>query len=161
MKATNMALRQWLDNSQFHGSVSKFASALGVPLKAVEEWFYRGVTPKSPLYRAKLYFSTGLAEYAPRSGEERDCLDKLEKAERLSAEERIGALLASLEVLRENLEYFREGSAKHREDLRVRLDGRYVAYVANLLQLMLNEDRFQEWLAMSSLVSPKQKGGWR
>jgi len=63
-----------------------------------------------------------------------------------------------LELLREQLEYFKETSAKHRETLRSHLDGRYVAYLSNLLQLLLSEERFLEWLAMSTLTPVGKKG---
>lgn len=161
MTATKTMLRDWLDKSQYRGSISRFASALGVPLKTAEDWFYKGVKPHSTFYRAKLYLATGLEDYAPSSEKERAFLQKPEQTELLCLEEHIKALLDSLELLSEQLEYFKEASAEHRKTLRSRLNGTYIAYLSNLLQLLLSEERFQEWLTMSALTPLGRKGGYR
>lgn len=45
--APSDGLRGWLKHSKFHGSVSRFAEALGVPQKTVEDWVYRGARPNA------------------------------------------------------------------------------------------------------------------
>lgn len=56
------ALREWLNQSKFHGNVRLFSEELGIPQKTVENWIYRGVEV-SPKYQAKLYKLTHLPHY--------------------------------------------------------------------------------------------------
>ena len=58
----NSALRQWLNDSEFRGSVKRFAEALEVPPKTAEGWLYRGAKPSAP-NRAKVYKLTQLPEF--------------------------------------------------------------------------------------------------
>lgn len=55
-------LREWLANSEFRGSVRRFSQALGVPLKTVEDWIYRGSHP-SPRHYRQLFTITHLSEF--------------------------------------------------------------------------------------------------
>ena len=56
------ALRDWLQTSQYKGSVTLFAEALGVTLKTVEDWVY-GRSRPSLKHWSQLYATTGLPEY--------------------------------------------------------------------------------------------------
>ena len=56
------ALREWLQNSEYKGSVTQFSDALGVPLKTVEDWVY-GRSRPSLKHWSQLYSATGLPEY--------------------------------------------------------------------------------------------------
>ena len=56
------ALRDWLQTSQYKGSVTLFAEALEVPLKTVEDWVY-GRSKPSLKHWSQLYAATGLPEY--------------------------------------------------------------------------------------------------
>ena len=58
----NSALREWLQTSQYKGSVTLFANALNVPLKTVEDWVY-GRSKPSLQHWGQLYNVTGLPEY--------------------------------------------------------------------------------------------------
>ena len=70
-------LREWLKESRFRGSVKRFAEELGVPLKTVEEWLYRGTKP-SPRYRMKLFSVTQLPQFQARGeGKEQGLLPEL------------------------------------------------------------------------------------
>jgi DNA-binding transcriptional regulator YiaG len=40
-------LRDWLEASEFEGSVQRFAQALGVPLKTAEDWVYGRSMPSA------------------------------------------------------------------------------------------------------------------
>ncbi len=62
--ANNTALREWLEQSRFGGSVRLFSEELGVSLKTVEEWFYRGAKPGAANC-ARLYELTQLPQYKP------------------------------------------------------------------------------------------------
>ena len=55
-------LKEWLQQSQFGGNVRRFANALDVPPKTVEDWIYRGARPGRK-YWPKLHSVTGLQEY--------------------------------------------------------------------------------------------------
>ena len=56
------ALREWLQNSEYKGSVTLFSEALGVSLKTVEDWVY-GRSKPSLKHWSQLYKATGLPEY--------------------------------------------------------------------------------------------------
>jgi dCTP deaminase len=59
-----MDLRGWLRESEFRGSVKRFAEGLGIPLKTVEDWFYRDAMPTS-VNRKKLFTLTKLQMFGP------------------------------------------------------------------------------------------------
>jgi dCTP deaminase len=56
------ALRAWLDESQFRGSVKNFAKALEINPKTVEEWVYGRAVPSHHQW-PKLYDFTGLDQF--------------------------------------------------------------------------------------------------
>lgn len=56
------ALREWLSNSQFKGSVSALAAFIEVNSKTVEDWVYGRSTP-SKRHWPKLYKLTGLPQF--------------------------------------------------------------------------------------------------
>ena len=141
-------LRSWLDSSQFGGSVRRLAGFLGVPLKTAEDWVYGRRGPGS-VNRMKLYLVTGLACYQPRHHKENELLERLRLERTELTEDRVQRVLALLQEVAGELEFFKNSAPAEREALRRQLDGRYVAYVTNVLQLMLNEERFQTWLEMS------------
>ena len=60
-------LKQWLEASEFSGSVSLLAEALDVPLKTVEDWVY-GRSKPGPRHKAKLFEVTQLPQYATEQG---------------------------------------------------------------------------------------------
>ena len=152
------SLREWLDKSQYQGSIKRFSAALGVPLRTTEDWFYRGAKPSLP-NKLRIYLATGLEEYAPQGEVEMRCLQELEQREFTILQERIMMFLGLLASLHKELDYFIEATPKKREALRERLDGQHIAYISNLLQLLLNEERFQEWLTMSALAPLVTKRG--
>ena len=152
------SLREWLDKSQYQGSVRRFSAALGVPLKTAEDWFYRGAKP-SLLNKLRIYLVTGLEEYAPQGEVEISRLQELEQGEFATLQERIRIFLSLLDSLHKQLDYFKEAPPKKREVLRARLDGQHIAYISNLLQLLLNEERFREWLTIAEFVPLATKRG--
>ena len=58
------ALKQWLDDSAFHGDVGLMADELGMPRKTVEDWVYGRYAPNAS-HRAKLHELTDLAIFEP------------------------------------------------------------------------------------------------
>ena len=56
------SLGDWLQASQYKGSVTLFSEALEVPLKTVEDWVY-GRSKPSLKHWSQLYAATGLPEY--------------------------------------------------------------------------------------------------
>jgi hypothetical protein len=152
------SLREWLDKSQYHGSIKQFSAALGVPLRTAEDWFYRGAKP-SLLNKLRVYLATGLEEYAPQGKVEISRLQELEQKEFATLQERIRIFLSLLASLHKELDYFKEAPPKKREVLREHLDGQHIAYISNLLQLLLNEERFREWLTISELSPLATKRG--
>ena len=66
-------LRQWLEESEYEGSVAKLASVAGVEQKTAEDWVYGRNEPNAP-NAAKLYAITRLSRYAPAPGAEQPSL---------------------------------------------------------------------------------------
>jgi len=64
--------------------------------------------------------------------------------------EKVEAVETALYTLSDELEFFKEGSANSREILRRRLSGPDVGYVATLLKALFDEEKFQNWLAMTT-----------
>ena len=156
-----ISLKEWLDKSQYQGSVRQFSAALGLPRKTVEDWFYRGAKP-SLANKLKIYLATGLKEYAPEDEVEINRLQELEHGELATLQERIRVFLSLLDSLHKELDYFKDAPSKKREVLREHLDGQHIAYISNLLQLLLNEERFREWLTISEFAPlATKKGGNR
>jgi transcriptional regulator with XRE-family HTH domain len=56
----------------------------------------------------------------------------------------------ALYALNAELEFFKEGSPQSRGMLRRRLSGPDVGYVSTLLKALFDEERFQNWLAMTT-----------
>jgi len=152
------SLSEWLDKSQYQGSIRRFSAVLGVPLKTAEDWFYRGAKP-SLLNKLRIYLATGLEEYAPRGEVEMSRLQELEQNEFATLQERIRIFMSLLDSLHRELDYFKEAPPKKREALRECLHGQQIAYISNLLQLLLNEERFREWLTISELAPLATTGG--
>jgi len=53
-------------------------------------------------------------------------------------------------ALNDELEFFKEGSLHSRKILRQRLNGPDVGYVTTLLKALFDEEKFQNWLAMTT-----------
>jgi len=102
--------------------------------------------------KLRVYLVTGLEENAPQGEVEISRLQELEQRELATLQERIRIFLSLLASLHKELDYFKEAPPKKREALRERLDGQHIAYISNLLQLLLNEERFREWLTISEFV---------
>ena len=64
--------------------------------------------------------------------------------------QKVEAVEAALYTLSDELEFFKQGSANSREILRQRLSGPDVGYVATLLKALFDEEKFQNWLAMTT-----------
>ena len=62
-RASPTALKEWLDESCFKGSVTQFARALGIPMKTVEDWVYGRHNPGRE-HMGRLYELTQLPDYA-------------------------------------------------------------------------------------------------
>lgn len=73
------ALHAWLEGSPFKGSVRRFAEHLGVPVKTVEDWLYRGTQPGDE-NRMKVFLLTQLPDFAPRNQREARLLCRLAAA---------------------------------------------------------------------------------
>jgi len=63
---------------------------------------------------------------------------------------KIQAVEDALYVLNDQLEFFKEGSPHSRRILRRQLSGPDVGYVTTLLKALFDEERFRDWLAMTT-----------
>ena len=61
-RANGNTLKEWLEQSEYDGSIKRFAGALAVPFKTVQDWFYRGTMPSRP-NRAKIFAITRLSKF--------------------------------------------------------------------------------------------------
>jgi transcriptional regulator with XRE-family HTH domain len=62
----------------------------------------------------------------------------------------VQAVEDTLYTLNDELEFFKEGSPHARRILRHRLSGPDVGYVTTLLKALFDEEKFQNWLAMTT-----------
>jgi len=63
---------------------------------------------------------------------------------------KIQAVEDALYTLNDQLEFFKEGSPHSRRILRRRLSGPDVGYLTTLLKALFDEEKFQNWLAMTT-----------
>ena len=63
---------------------------------------------------------------------------------------RVQAVEDTLYTLNDELQFFKEGSPHCRKILRQRLNGPDVGYVTTLLKALFDEEKFQNWLAMTT-----------
>jgi transcriptional regulator with XRE-family HTH domain len=63
---------------------------------------------------------------------------------------KVQAVEDSFYALNDQLEFFKEGSPNSRGILRRRLSGPDVGYVTTLLKALFDEEKFQNWLAMTT-----------
>ncbi len=63
---------------------------------------------------------------------------------------RVQAVEDTLYTLNDELQFFKEGSPHYRGILRRRLSGPDVGYVTTLLKALFDEEKFQNWLAMTT-----------
>ena len=63
---------------------------------------------------------------------------------------RVQAVEDILYALNDELQFFKEGSPHSRGILRRRLSGGDVGYITTLLKALFDEEKFQNWLAMTT-----------
>lgn len=78
-KRDGTTLRAWLALSPFKGSARRLAAELGVPVKTVEDWLYRGAQPGEE-NRMKVFLLTQLPDFAPRNRREAQTLCRIAAA---------------------------------------------------------------------------------
>jgi len=177
---TKQVLKDWLKESEFKGNMRQFAISLDIPIKTVQKWVYEGKSPGSE-NRVKIYLLTQLEEFKPRNRKEEEILQRLspqltqgmEKFRKITFREwldqsnfkgdisilekvftKVNRIKQFLNDLTAELDFFKNGPPEYREILKNCLNGPHVAYVSNLIQLMLNEERFQDWLRVTKLTMP-------
>jgi len=74
----------------------------------------------------------------------------LTRSSALDVVARVRAIEDTLYALNDELEFFKEGSPHSRGVLRQRLSGPDVGYVTTLLKALFDEEKFQNWLAMTT-----------
>lgn len=133
----NKQLRKWLEGSRFRNNHNEFAKYVGVPNATVWGWLNRDSTI-SQKYRKSLYLITKLKCFIDLQDRENNKKVNFKK---------IDEFIDTFENLIILLRYFEEASQEEREILRNMLDNRRhkVAYINNLLRLIFDEYKFQEW----------------
>lgn len=66
------------------------------------------------------------------------------------ARARVTRVAVLLEILSEELAWFRDGSPEAREVYRSRLDAFDAGYVSSLVSMLFDEDKFSRWLELST-----------
>jgi len=66
------------------------------------------------------------------------------------ADGHVGAVHSLLYLLNDQLSVFRNGTSQDRQRLRTHLNGPDVGYITTLLRALLDEGKFQSWLAMTT-----------
>ena len=143
-------LREWLENSEFQGSVRHFAEALGVPFKTAQNWVYGWSIPAAA-NRAKIQHLTGVSVFSPPPPER-----TLRSKQTDDTKANIARTKELLIELYELLEYFRTHSPAAREILRQELSGGFAASIGTLLHLLFDEDRLRDWQGTRRMMKPRR-----
>jgi len=133
----NKQLKKWLTNSKFKNNHNEFARYVGAPNATVWGWLNRD-SKISKKYRKSLYLITKLdcfIDSRDRKNDKKVNISKIDK------------FIDTFEELIALLKYFEEATPEEREFLRNSLDNKRheVAYINNLLRLIFDEYKFQEW----------------
>ncbi|PIP11953.1 MAG: hypothetical protein COT45_01730 [bacterium (Candidatus Stahlbacteria) CG08_land_8_20_14_0_20_40_26] len=133
----NEQLKKWLTNSKFKNNHNEFARYVGAPNATVWGWLNRD-SKISKKYRKSLYLITKLdcfIDSRDRKNDKKVNISKIDK------------FIDTFEELIALLKYFEEATPEEREFLRNSLDNKRheVAYINNLLRLIFDEYKFQEW----------------
>ena len=138
-------------------NISELAKQLSLPRSTVAKWFSKGnsrTTPsKSSLDR--------ISSFLTRAGKRKTSAEAVPEAEERveEAEERAEKVKHLLLLLESELSWFREGSPSARAAFRKSLDPYDVGYVASMLMMIGDEDKFRRWLALSTNRFRYFKGG--
>ncbi|OYD17556.1 hypothetical protein CH333_00425 [candidate division WOR-3 bacterium JGI_Cruoil_03_44_89] len=133
----NKQLKKWLTNSKFKHNYNEFARYVGAPNATVWGWLNRD-SKISKRYRKSLYLITRLDCFIDSKDRKNDKKVNISK---------IDKFIDTFEELIALLKYFEEATPEEREILRNSLDSKRhkVAYINNLLRLVFDEYKFQEW----------------
>lgn len=124
------------------------ANRLGIPYSTVKHWFQHGKSARKPseanLNRIRTFLE----------GKERpEVYHQIEEARHRT--EKIKYLLLLLE---DELRWFRDNSPDTREVFRKELNTSDIGYISSLLAMMNEEDKFERWLALTTIQFQSFKG---
>lgn len=139
----NEQLKIWLDKSRFKDNHNEFVRYIGAPKATVWGWLNRD-SKISKKYRDSLFLITQLecfTNHKSKSHQEKESHEINIKIKKI--DEFIDAF-NNLVLL---LKHFEEAKPEERKILKNALDDKRskVAYINNLLRLMFDEYKFQEW----------------
>jgi len=149
-------LREWLRGSRFRGSPALLADYLDIPHKTVEGWVYERKTPNLHT-RLRLYFLTGLDQYAPDRTEEERKYEEVVGEELSRARRKAERLEEVVENLWEEAEFFLLSPAESREELEQRVGRQELRSLGRLFQMLANPDQFHAWTALRSIKRALRK----
>lgn len=120
----------------------KLAEEIGIPYSTLCKWrfFTQGKDAHKP---SELHIER-VSEFL-ESKERPEIYSQIEEARHRT--EKIRYLLLLLE---DELRWFRDYSPRAREEFRKELDASDIGYIASLLTMLTEEDRFQRWLALTT-----------
>jgi transposase-like protein len=131
-------------------NVAQLAKQLSLPRSTVAKWFGKGRSRTTPSKSNLERISTFLA---------RENQKKTINKSNSEAKERAEKVKHLLLLLESELSWFKDGSPSARTVFRNRLDPYDVGYVASMLMMMGDEDKFRRWLALSTNRFRRFKGG--
>lgn len=127
----NLLLKEWFDK-QDYTSIADFSREAWISQKTVSPWFLgKKIWEK---HRMKLYLITNLEEFADTNYQTIDV-------------ENIKKVWQNIDNLVSLMYFFQNSTPENREALKQTLEsrGQSIGYIYNLLRLMFDEKKFQEW----------------
>ncbi len=133
-------------------NVSELAEQLSVPRSTVAKWFNKKKSGTLPSKSNLEKISSFLAKSdGGRTGNERRVVAE--------ARERAEKIMHLLILLESELGWFRDGDDSARQIFRDKLDPYDIGYIASLMMMLDNEDKFQRWLALTTNRFQYFRGG--
>jgi hypothetical protein len=126
----------------------ELASRLETPYSTVKHWFQQGTSARKPSEANLIKIRTFL-----KSEEESQVYRQIKDARRRT--EKIKYLLLLLE---DELRWFRDNSPGAREIFRKELNASDIGYISSLLTMIREEDKFERWLALTTIQFQSFRG---
>lgn len=144
----NEQLKTWLNKSRFKDNHNEFVRYIGAPNATVWGWLNRN-SKISNKYRDSLFFITQLECFTNQKSKN----PTKKESDRMNIK-KINEFIDAFNNLVLLLKYFEEAKPEERKILKNALDDKRnkVAYINNLLRLMFDEYKFQEWKKNNELL---------
>lgn len=132
----------------------ELAAQIGIPDSTMRAWYAKRPRPPSGANLLRLSEFIQEGSHRPLEPKSRPSVSPAIEArlplQPTEARARATRVKVLLELLAEELGWFRDGSAESREVFRSRLDAFDAGYVSSLVTMLFDEDKFKRWLELST-----------